>query len=139
METQYFDYTNDGNSGFVKNPVPVLQQPVSKMTSNTWLNRTQPSTTIKSGQQLNNFGKGATAPSNVNQAVIQPALQTSPSFTEINKNLSITVIDIMNELLNKPDDIPWKNYINMTVDKDDRYIYISILLIMIVLIIILVY
>lgn len=130
----YFDYTSDGNGGIVNNPVPILQQQKSNITTNTFLEPGNKTYDIPSNQQLNNFGQSDTKPT----TNPKPKLH-SPSFTEINKKLSVTIIDTLDDLLNKPDNINWKDYALMVFAKDDRYTYFSILLIIFALILILFY
>lgn len=151
----YFDYTSDGNGGIVNNPVPILQQQKSNITTNTFLDPGNKTYDIPSNQQLNNFGSSVEVLPNLNETrrtsssrslgfgegrgtELQPKPH-SPSFTEINKKLSITIIDTLDDLLNKPDNINWKDYALMVFAKDDRYTYFSILLIIFALILILFY
>jgi hypothetical protein len=132
----YFDFTSDGNGGIVDNPVPILQQQKSDITTNTFLEPGNKTYDIQSNQQLNNFG--ISKEEAVRQGPTKPKLN-SPSFNEINKKLSITIIDTLDDLLNKPDNINWKDYILRVFAKDDRYTYFSILLIIFALILILFY
>jgi hypothetical protein len=136
----YFDYTSDGNGGIVNNPVPILQQQKSNITTNTFLEPGNKTYDIPSNQQLNNFGTPSSSDvlPNLNETKTPPKLH-SPSFTEINKKLSITIIDTLDDLLNKPDNINWKDYALIVFAKDDRYTYFSILLIIFALILILFY
>jgi hypothetical protein len=129
----YFDYTSDGNGGMVNNPVPILQQQKSNITTNTFLEPGNKTYDIQSNQQLNNFGINT-----VKSSDSKPK-HNSPNFNEINKKLSITIIDTLDDLLNKPDNIKWTDYILMVFAKDDRYTYFSILLIIFALILILFY
>lgn len=61
----------------------------------------------------------------------------NPSFADINKNLSTSVMGFFDDLLNKPSDIPWNEYFTMIIIKDQRYNYLGVLLIFIAFYIIL--
>jgi hypothetical protein len=53
------------------------------------------------------------------------------SLGQININISQSVIGFLDDCFNKPDDIPWKHYLPMITQKEQRYTYIGILLIFI--------
>ena len=57
--------------------------------------------------------------------------QKNPTFSDINKNLSTSVMGFFDDLFHKPNDIPWNEYFTMIIIKDQRYNYLGILLIFI--------
>ena len=95
---------------YLDNPIPILQQPISSITTNTFLNNP-----IKLQQEIP-------------QKIQEPINKT---ITEINKNVSITFIDILDELLNKPSEISIQNHVHQVLKVKNRYTYIGILFIFI--------
>lgn len=62
----------------------------------------------------------------------------NPSFSQINKNISITFMELLDDLFNKPDTENWNNYISIILLKDNRYNYLAVLLFFVALYILLV-
>lgn len=62
----------------------------------------------------------------------------NPTFSEINKNVSTTFIDLLDDLFNKSESESWNNYLPRILLKDNRYNYIAVLLFFIALYILLV-
>jgi hypothetical protein len=91
------------------NPKPILQQTKSQITTNPFIQETN------SDKPLNN-----------------------PTFNQINEKISITFIDILDDLFNKPDNETWNSYLPKILSKEQRYNYIAILIFFIALYILLV-
>ena len=158
---EFYDYEN----GFlaVTDPVPILQQPISKdVTTNTFLTGVnKPEYKIELGQKLNNFGD------KLNEKIMSEIENNSEiPFSEESKNikteedgdilnllklnkfsisdlskvnlyLSVTIIDSLDDLLNKPEDVKWNEHINVVLRKKERLLYIGFLILIILLLIIL--
>jgi len=62
----------------------------------------------------------------------------NPTFNNINENVSVTFMDILDDLMNKPDDETWIDYIPKILYKDNRLSYIAVLLFFIALYILLI-
>ena len=55
------------------------------------------------------------------------------SLYDINKNITSSCVGLLDDVLNKPYDIGWIEYIQIIFKKNQRYAYIGILLIIIAL------
>lgn len=62
----------------------------------------------------------------------------NPTFTDINKNVSTTFINLLDDLFNKPKLESWTTYLPIIVLKDNRCNYLAVLLFFIGLYILLV-
>ena len=62
----------------------------------------------------------------------------NPKFSDINKGVSVTFMGFLDDLFNKPDDIPWLSYLPMILNKDERYNYFAVLLFFIAIYILLI-
>lgn len=98
------EYTFNPTSDLVQNPTPILQQQKAEITTNPF---------------------------------IKPKSETQqkkpPTYNEINQNISKTVLGLIDDLFDKPEDIPWVKYIHIILDKDDRYNYIAVLIVFTIL------
>lgn len=92
----------------LNNPKPILQQTKSQITTNPFIKET-----------------GSDKPVN-------------PTFNHINKQLSITAVDILDDIFNKPDNETWTSYLPEVLSKDDRYNYIAVFIFFIALYILLI-
>jgi hypothetical protein len=107
------------------NQLPILQQQPSKITTNSFIPQEQ------RVQELQVIEEEA------NKLVEEAYLQNKTSsikyqsLDQINKNISSSVIGVIDDLLNKPHDIYWNVYILQIFQKDQRYAYIGILLVVI--------
>lgn len=100
------EYTFNPVSDLVQNPTPILQQQKAEITTNPYIQpKPEPTETPKK----------------------------SPTYSEINRNVSKTVLGLIDDLFDKPDDIPWTKYIQIILDKDDRYNYIAVLIVFTIL------
>lgn len=91
--------------------LPVLQQPKATLTTNELI---------------------VPKPTNVPVVPVVPVVP-EPSATKINENLAITLIEVLDECLNKPDDKLWKEYTKEVVMKKERLLYIIIFLLFVIL------
>lgn len=94
----------------ITNPIPILQQESSDITTNTLIPK---ETTIE-----------------IDLPTINNPIKIF-YFTKISSSL----IDFFNDLFIKPDDIDWFTYLQKTTLKNDRYFYIGIFCIAIAIII----
>lgn len=140
----FFDY--DNSFSMITDPIPILQQPISKtVTTNAYLTGIdKPIYAISKGQKLNNFGE------ELNKKILEEIQANSSKkenpknkvdnimskLSDVNINFSIYVIESMDELLNKPDDIEWNDYIkNVFMKEKQKLVYIGVLILMILLLI----
>lgn len=111
----------------IKNPEPILLQQKSKLNTNPFIPDTQKQLELQNIQD------------NANQIMMDYYNKSSTtsiqnlSLSNISKNLSDSIIGLMNDLLNKPKNIDWFPYIEQSIKKDNRYTYIGILFIIIAL------
>jgi len=110
----------------LQNPEPILKQQKSKINTNPFIPDNQKTIELKNIQDETN--KILSDNYNKNKLI-------NTSLSDINKNISKTCIGIMNDLLNKPDNIVWYEYIQIVIKKDDRYAYLGIIFIIISLVI----
>jgi len=115
------------------NPVPILQQEKSNITTNPFIPNEQK---IK---ELEIIDKEA-------NKIIEDAYNKNKttsisnlSIKDIIINISDSVIGILDDLFVKPDNINWPNYISSILQKNQRYTYIGILFLIIAFYILLVH
>lgn len=53
------------------------------------------------------------------------------SLSQLNVNISTSVVGVLDDLFVKPDDVPWRHYIPVILQKEQRYTYIGILFILV--------
>ena len=99
----------------ITNPIPILQQESSNITTNTLIPK---ETTIEIDLPQSNTR-------------IEIFKEYDIYFTKISSSL----IDFFNDLFIKPDDINWFTYLQKITLKNDRYFYIGIFCIAIAIII----
>jgi hypothetical protein len=98
----------------IKNPVNILQQPKSKMTTNTFV---QP----------------------VQEVVVTTDNKVPPTALQtFNTSFSTSVIGLLDDLLHKPSSIPWPRYLVTVLNKDNRTTHIGILFLALALLFILI-
>lgn len=107
------EYKTNPQTDFLQNPINILQQEKSFITTNPLIQPLQ---------------------SNENLKDTQPK---PPTFYDINIKLSTSIMGLIDDIFEKPDDIPWLKYIQMILDKDERYTYLTVLFIFISLFIVL--
>ena len=109
----------------ISNTVPILQQERSTITTNPFIPNEQKQI------ELEQIDKEA------NQIIEQQYNnnRTSSIFnktiSEINTNIATSFIGLLDDLFVKPTDMPWRIYIPMILEKDQRYAYIGVLAILI--------
>lgn len=109
----------------ISNAIPILQQERSKITTNPFIPNTQ---RIRELEELDiDANKIIEAEYNKNKTTSVVNL----SIREINKNVSSSVIGLLDDLFKKPKDIPWRVYLPIIIQKDQRYTYIGVLFIII--------
>jgi hypothetical protein len=120
------EYKTNPQTDFIQNPINILQQEKSSITTNPFV---QP----KTYEYIQDTNKENTQKENI------PKKDTPkpPTFYDINKKLSTSIMGLIDDLFEKPDDIPWLKYIQMILDKDERYTYLTVLFIFTTLFIIL--
>lgn len=87
------------------NPVPILQQKPSSITTNTLI--------PKNFQQID-------------QESLNFKVQNTNNTNSINQKISSDIIEFFNEFYTKPDDENWSNYIVKISSKKNRFIYVGI-------------
>lgn len=110
----------------VANPTPILQQDrSSKLTTNPFIPNEQRERELVTIQQEAN-------------SIIEEAYQTNKTssirnmtLNQINGNISSSVTGIIDDLFAKPNDVPWRHYLPMIIQKEQRFAYLGILLIFI--------
>ena len=105
-------------------PGEPLEQP---MVSLPFENPTNILSQTKSDITTNPFVKEAPLSQNIN-----------PNFSDINKGLSITFIEFLDDLFNKPENDSWISYLPKILNKDQRYNYFAVLLFFIAIYILLI-
>lgn len=109
----------------ISNAIPILQQERSKITTNPFIPNTQ---RIRELEELDiDANKIIEAEYNKNKTTSVVNL----SIREINKNVSSSVIGFLDDLFKKPKDIPWRVYLPIIIQKDQRYTYIGVLFIIV--------
>jgi hypoxanthine-guanine phosphoribosyltransferase len=106
-------------------PQPILQQQKSLLTTNAFI-----PDNIKM-MELNDIQN------NVNNIIqneynknITSSIQNL-SLSDINRNISESCIGVLDDILNKPKNIAWIEYVQIILKKKQRYTYIGIMLIFI--------
>ena len=72
-----------------------------------------------------------------NPYIKEAKIDQNQTFNQININTSIAFMGLLDDLLNKPDNVYWNDYLLEIINKDQRYNYISVLLFFIALYILL--
>lgn len=115
-DTITFNSSNEENApALFDNPVQILRQQKSVITTNPLIVPESKviTTTTTTTSPINN------------------------KFSDIIKNISSSFTGILDDLLNKPHDAYWNDYLPMVFHKDDRYQYLIILIIFTILYIVL--
>lgn len=73
----------------------------------------------------------------IKEEPIKPT-ETKNIISNINKGLSITCIELLNDLLDKPEDIAWPHYLVTVFTIKDRANYLAVLILFIIFFILLV-
>jgi hypothetical protein len=104
-----------------KNPVPILQQERSSIVTNPFIPNEQKELELAVVQREAN-------------SIIQDAYKNNKTssiqdltLSQINKNISQSVTSFVDDMFVKPVDIPWRHYIPMMLQKEQRYTYFGVL------------
>ena len=110
----------------IANPTPILKQNRSSiLTTNPFIPNEQKEQEIMTIQKEAN-------------AIIEEAYQRNKTssirnmtLNQINGNISSSLTGIIDDMFTKPTDIPWRLYLPMIIQKEQRFAYLGILLIFI--------
>ena len=165
VSPDYFNVKNTtvyATTDDIKNPVNILQQEKSKITTNPLITGTSTQTTTTSvpssivSHQKSNIVTNAfirdeqkqmeinSLENEVNDIIIKnyndniTSSISNLSLSEINANISKSCIGILDDIFDKPKSTTWGEYIQIILKKDQRYTYIGFLLIFIAFYILLV-
>jgi hypothetical protein len=158
LSPDYFNVKNTtvyATTDDIKNPVNILQQEKSKITTNPLITGTSTQTTTTSvpssivSHQKSNIVTNAfirdeqkqmeinSLENEVNDIITKnyndniTSSIRNLSLSEINANISISCIGILDDIFDKPKSTSWGEYIQIILKKDQRYTYIGFLLIFI--------
>ena len=99
----------------INNPIPILQQKPSFITTNTLI-------PFKSQPQIQE--------SRLQESKLQES-KLQESKLNIHQQISSDFIEFFNNMLEKPNDTPWSKYIIESISKKKRYTYIGLFFILI--------
>jgi hypothetical protein len=103
---------------------PILQQDKSSLvTTNPFIPNEQRTKEIESMQKEANDIIESAYTQNKTSSIKEQSL------SQLNKNVAHSVVSFLDDLFNKPKDIPWKHYLPMIIQKDQRYTYFGVLLV----------
>jgi hypothetical protein len=106
----------------IHNPIPILQQKPSSITTNTLIPvNFQPQ--IQKTQESQE--------SQIQKSQIQKTQETQEYQVNINQQISSDFIEFFNNMFEKPNDTPWPKYIIDIISKKKRYTYIGLFFILI--------
>ena len=110
----------------ISNPVPILQQPKADLTTNPFISGTTPTQqmTPPSTQQISTQENDS-------------SLSGVIGFTDFNKKMSNSIMGMMDDMYEKPNNVSWQEYIPYVVGKEHRYNYLGVTIIFIIMFIIL--
>lgn len=109
----------------LQNPQPILQQDRSNIVTNPFIPNAQKE------KELETINKEASDIIEKEYNKNKTSSILNQPIKDINKNIAESVIGILDDLFNKPDDTDWTSYIQTILQKDQRYAYIGILFILI--------
>ena len=109
----------------MNNPVPILQQEKSNITTNPFIPNDQKIKELEIIDERAN--KIIEEAYNKNKTTSISNL----SIKDIITNISDSVIGILDDLFLKPENINWKDYISIILKKNQRYTYIGVLFLII--------
>lgn len=95
----------------IRNPINILSQPKSSLDTNPLIPNKQDTFEIE-------------------QPISGETIARVP-FHELNQNIAKSCTEFLDDILNKPEDIAWNNYIIISLQKDNRYPYIGIMLLVV--------
>jgi hypothetical protein len=91
----------------IQNPIPILQQPKSKIITNPLIPDAQATIIID-----------------------DPSVKSNTTTT-LHSNISNSFVAVIDDLHNKPSHIPWSQHVVTTLHTNDRYAYLGYLFILI--------
>lgn len=104
-------------------PKPILQQDKSSLVNtNPFIPNEQKTKELENIQEeANNI---------IEAAYIQNKTSSikEQSLSQLNKNVAQSVVGFLDDVFIKPDDIPWKHYLPLIIQKEQRYTYFGVLL-----------
>jgi hypothetical protein len=105
---------------------PILQQYKSSLvTTNPFIPNDQKTNELEAIQsEANNIIESAYAKNKTSNIQDQ-------SLSQLNKNIAQSIIAFIDDIFNKPDEIYWRHYLPIIIQKDQRYTYFGFLLIFI--------
>jgi hypothetical protein len=109
----------------LQNPKPILQQDRSNIVTNPFIPN------VQKERELETINKEASDIIEKEYNKNKTSSILNQPIKDINKNIAGSVIGILDDLFNKPDDTDWTSYIQTILQKDQRYAYIGILFILI--------
>jgi hypothetical protein len=109
----------------LQNPQPILQQDRSNIVTNPFIPN------VQKERELETINKEASDIIEKEYNKNKTSSILNQPIKDINKNIAGSVIGILDDLFNKPDDTDWTSYIQTILQKDQRYAYIGILFILI--------
>lgn len=103
---------------------PILQQDKSSLvTTNPFIPNEQKSKELDAIQEEANSIIETAYTQNKTSSIQDQTL------SQLNKNVAQSVVGFLDDIFTKPDDIPWKHYLPMIIQKEQRYTYFGVLLI----------
>lgn len=109
----------------ISNPIPILEQERSKITTNPFIPNEQRIIELEDLDKQANLIIEEQYNRNKTNSI------ANLTISDINKNISSSFIGFFNDLFTKPSDMPWRIYIPMILERDQRYTYLGVLLIFI--------
>ena len=153
--------SNKSTISNIQNPINILQQPKAKLTTNVFMENSN-----IGSNYIGNDKNVINTTSNIKTTPFIPDIQKEIELTELNdnankiitdnynknitssirnisfrdlhKNISISCVDLLDDALNKPNEIMWGEYIQIILQKNQRYTYVGFLLIFLAIFILLV-
>ena len=114
---------SDNTIAGLANPKPILKQQKSALVTTNPLIKNSSQDTVQVTSDTNEmFSRMGIA---------------DKSLRDINTNVSDSVIGFMDDLFNKPHDVPWRHYTFLILKRDNRYSYFGVLFIFIAIFILL--
>jgi hypothetical protein len=108
----------------VQNPVNILQQERSKITTNPFIPNEQK---IRELQAIDLESNEI-----INKAYEKNNIYNF-SIKQINENISKSTIGFLNDLFIKPEESNWVEYLQIILLNEERYVYLGFILIMLVI------
>lgn len=109
----------------ISNAIPILQQERSNITTNPFIPNEQRTIELEQIDKAANLIIEEQYNKNKTSSIFNLSLR------DINTNISSSFIGFFNDLFLKPADMPWRIYVPMILERDQRYTYIGVLCIFI--------